>query len=72
MDGASMSADRKQLRRELIEARGRIKQQLQILKGQTSSGDPLWGDNRNVIARLEEELRQIKTTLAMGVRSDHA
>jgi hypothetical protein len=61
--------ERSGLRRELVEVRRKIRRQLEILKGQASSGD-LWGDNREVIAKLERELRDINVALTLGTRQN--
>jgi len=49
----------KSLRAQLLDARDKVRRQLEILKGQPSSGDPRWGDIRGVIAELEAELRDL-------------
>lgn len=56
-----MAEEAKTLREQLTEARDRVRRQLEILKGSASSR---WGDNRSVIAELEQELRELNEALA--------
>jgi hypothetical protein len=57
-----MSGTDKQLRTELVEARDRIRRELEILQAPSSIGNP--PDNGGVIAELEAELSQIEDALA--------
>ena len=57
------SGKQKSLRAQLLEARDKVRRQLEILKGQPSSGDPRWGDTRGVISELGAELRDLNAAL---------
>ncbi len=57
-----MTESDRDLRRELIEARDKIRRELEILISPTNVGGG--ADNREVIAQLEAELRQIEAVLA--------
>jgi hypothetical protein len=57
-----MSESGKALRAELIEARDRLRRELEILQAPSSIGGG--ADNAGVIAALEDELRQIEQALA--------
>ena len=56
--GMKRGQDQKTLCDQVLEAKSKIRRQLEILKGQASSGD-FWGDNRKLIAKLEAELRDL-------------
>lgn len=57
-----MSDSDKSIRDQLIEARDKIRRELEILLSPSSIGGG--ADNRSVIAALESELRQIEEQLA--------
>lgn len=57
-----MSQSEKPLREQLIEARDKIRRELEILRSPSSIGGG--ADNRSVIAALESELGQIEQELA--------
>jgi hypothetical protein len=64
------TSDRRQRRRDLIEARTALRHQLDILYAPARTGAP--PDNRSIIETLETQLREIDIELAKGVRSEHA
>ena len=57
-----MSESEKPLREQLLEARDKIRRELEILSSPSSIGGG--ADNRSVIAALESELGQIEEELA--------
>jgi hypothetical protein len=57
-----MSDSDKSIREQLIEARDKIRRELEILRSPSSIGGG--ADNRSVIAALESELGQIEQELA--------
>ena len=57
-----MSESDRELRAELIEARDKLRRELEILQAPSSIGGG--ADNSAVIAALEDELRQIAQALA--------
>jgi hypothetical protein len=57
-----MSGTDKTLRAELVEARDRLRRELEILQSPSTIGGS--ADNRSVIAALRSELDQIEAALA--------
>jgi hypothetical protein len=57
-----MSGDDKPLREQLVEARDRIRRELEVLMSPSTIGGG--ADSRSVIAALETELREIEDALA--------
>ena len=57
-----MSGTDKALRGELVEARDRLRRELEILQSPSTIGGP--ADNKGVIAALRSELDQIEALLA--------
>ena len=55
-------SDDQDLRQELLAARDKLRRELEILISPSSIGGG--ADNRQVIAQLEAELREIETALA--------
>ena len=54
----------KPLRQELIEARSKVRRELENLQSGAQTNIPLAPDNRSVIAALEAELHEIDEALA--------
>lgn len=59
---AAMSESDKSIHDQLVDARDKIRRELEILISPSSIGGG--ADNRSVIAALEDELRQIEEQLA--------
>ncbi|HZZ69611.1 MAG TPA: hypothetical protein VFE18_15680 [Phenylobacterium sp.] len=57
-----MSEDEEPLREQLIEARDRLRRELEVLLSPSTIGGG--ADSRSVIAALETELREIEAALA--------